>query len=139
MILLDIDHFKEINDRFGHPAGDSVLVDAGQTLQSLARNIDIVARIGGEEFALILPNTLIEGAEALAERLLKQFRESSTTLDDEAVRITVSAGVSALPDCEAETQGQLLECADRALYASKKSGRDCWSRCVPRSRGGSAG
>lgn len=124
LILLDIDHFKEINDRYGHPAGDRVLVNTGQTLLSLARNIDIVARIGGEEFALILPNTQTAGAAALAERLIARIRKARTRVEHESVGITVSAGVASLPDSGAETRTQLFESADRALYVAKKSGRD---------------
>lgn len=131
LILLDIDRFKDINDQYGHPAGDRVLVNTGITLSSLARTIDIVARIGGEEFALILPNTQAAGAAALAERLIARIRKDRIIVNGKSVGITVSAGVAALPECRAETRAELLESADQALYVAKKSGRDQISRFKP--------
>jgi diguanylate cyclase (GGDEF)-like protein len=124
LILLDVDHFKDVNDRFGHPAGDRVLVEVGNVLRALSRRIDLAARIGGEEFALLLPNTGAPGAEALAERVIMRIREAHISSEATPVRVTVSAGVTAYPDCGAQTREQLVECADRALYRAKAAGRN---------------
>ena len=90
-----------------------------------------MARIGGEEFALILPNTRTAGAAALAERLIARIRKDRIMVNGKSVGITVSAGVAALPECLAETRSELLESADQALYVAKKSGRDQISRFKP--------
>jgi diguanylate cyclase (GGDEF)-like protein len=124
LILLDVDHFKEVNDRFGHPTGDRVLIKVGNVLRALSRRIDLAARIGGEEFALLLPNTGAPGAEALAERVIARIREARIESEGDRVRVTVSAGVTAFPDCGAQTRRQLVECADRALYRAKEAGRN---------------
>ena len=124
LVLLDIDHFKRINDTYGHATGDRVLIEAARAMLAMARQIDLVARIGGEEFALLLPNTRPDGAHAMAERVLMQVRAIAVSAPKGEVRITLSAGVAAYPDCSAQTRMQLFECADRALYAAKHAGRD---------------
>jgi diguanylate cyclase (GGDEF)-like protein len=131
LILLDVDRFKTINDRYGHPVGDRVLANVGKALLLLSRKIDLVARIGGEEFALVLPHTTAAGAEALAERIIATVREATVDADAGPVRITVSAGMAAFPDCPAKTRMQLFECADRALYKAKEQGRDRISTYEP--------
>ncbi|NUL81563.1 MAG: diguanylate cyclase [Armatimonadetes bacterium] len=119
LVVLDIDHFKDYNDTFGHPAGDELLKLVAQTLRITGRDADIVARHGGEEFALILPNTDLKAAVQAAERL----REAIGLLDCIGGRVTASFGVSAAygPDVMA---GNLLLCADKAMYEAKRSGRN---------------
>lgn len=119
LVLLDVDRFKEFNDAFGHPAGDTVLQAVAEILQSAARTTDFVARYGGEEFAIILPNTDSDGAAMLGER----FRAAIETASWKERLITASVGIASLtlttPD-----PALLMGEADAALYASKKSGRN---------------
>lgn len=120
LLLADIDHFKTYNDSFGHPAGDRALRRVGAILEASVRNADTVARVGGEEFAIILPNTDREGALTLAHRCRTAVEQS-----DWARRgITISIGV-ALYDVDSESTEALMEQADRALYAAKDLGRNC--------------
>jgi diguanylate cyclase (GGDEF)-like protein len=118
LVHADLDHFKQVNDSFGHPVGDQVLVGVGRALREIARRSDIVARIGGEEFALLLPSTDLAEAARVGERV----RAAVGTLE-RPVSCTVSVGVSALHEV-ADSEQQLVDTADRALYAAKRSGRD---------------
>jgi diguanylate cyclase (GGDEF)-like protein len=119
IILLDIDHFKKYNDTFGHPAGDRVIQNVARCMGEGRRSTDVAARIGGEEFALILPETQMEGAQIVAEKI----REVIRTSPDFEHPITISMGISALTgaDIKAET---LVHEADLALYEAKQAGRD---------------
>jgi diguanylate cyclase (GGDEF)-like protein/PAS domain S-box-containing protein len=126
LVLIDIDHFKEYNDDFGHPSGDGVLRALSGLLTSVARRSDVVGRFGGEEFVVGLPETGREGAAALGERI----REAVVSHDWTHRPITVSAGVATVHlssgsqlDAEA-TRTELIAEADRALYTSKNAGRD---------------
>lgn len=116
LLLFDLDHFKRINDRFGHPAGDRLLQEFAQALQASARDEDLVARVGGEEFALVLPGASWEEAERVAERVQERVKQ---------VRLatTASGGVAGLPD-DADSVLELLRAADHALYAAKQAGRN---------------
>ena len=118
LLHVDLDHFKAVNDSFGHPVGDEVLANVGAVLAGMARRSDVVARIGGEEFAMLLPDTVLDDAVAVAERV----RDRIGALQ-RPVHVTASVGVSALPEV-ADTEAQLVSTADRALYAAKRSGRD---------------
>jgi two-component system, cell cycle response regulator len=123
VILLDVDHFKHINDRRGHAAGDVVLAATGQLLSNAVRNCDIVARWGGEEFVLLLPSTDINAAQLVAERIREQL--ASAQIRDpsgELVPVTASFGVAAY--AENETLEQLVDRADHAMYLAKSSGRN---------------
>ncbi len=122
-LMLDIDHFKEINDRFGHAAGDRVLKAIANACCSAKRDSDVVARVGGEEFALMLPETTAEAAMKLAERLRQQIGASYVTIGKEQVNVTISVGVAG---AAAATSGieSLLGRADHALYQAKRSGRN---------------
>ncbi|MCK6512853.1 diguanylate cyclase [Myxococcota bacterium] len=125
-LMLDIDHFKRINDTYGHPTGDRVLHHVAQVLQSTVREIDIPARYGGEEFAILLEETDAHGALRLADRLRAQIAElniCSDGHDPEVFHITVSIGVSTFPQ-HAQDLGQLFQAADQALYKAKHNGRD---------------
>lgn len=120
LLLLDIDHFKKVNDTHGHPAGDAVLRGVARIAQRCARETDAVARYGGEELALILPETDADGARAVAERIRKAVEAAQHPTEQGAVRVTVSIGVA--------TQGpspeEMVEGADKALYRAKQGGRN---------------
>ncbi|HEY2028727.1 MAG TPA: sensor domain-containing diguanylate cyclase [Myxococcales bacterium] len=122
LLLLDIDHFKKVNDTHGHPAGDAVLRGVARLAQKAARETDVAARYGGEELALILPETDARGALAIAERLRKLVEAASHPTEQGSVKVTVSIGVSTTSGKAA--LADLLEAADRALYKAKRSGRN---------------
>jgi diguanylate cyclase (GGDEF)-like protein len=128
LLLIDIDHFKRVNDAHGHLAGDQVLIGVAGTLVSQLREYDVIGRFGGEEFVVLLPGAdILEGCR-VAERLRNRVRRLSVPADDESVSVTVSVGVALF-----RTHGQdlleLLASADLALYRAKKSGRD--RICLP--------
>lgn len=123
VVLLDVDHFKHINDRRGHAAGDVVLSAVGKLLGGTVRNCDIVARWGGEEFVIVLPSTPLEGAELVAERIREQL-EAAKIHDgsDELIPVTASFGVATYAG--SETLEQVIDRADRAMYLAKSGGRN---------------
>ena len=123
VIMMDIDHFKAINDNYGHSVGDKVLRAVAVQLQRLVRETDIVARIGGEEFALVLPETSLEHAANLAERLRSEIANLSVTSEGHQVKFTASFGVVNCRD-GAKNLDALLTDADDALYVAKKKGRN---------------
>jgi diguanylate cyclase (GGDEF)-like protein len=123
VIMCDLDHFKQINDTLGHGAGDMVLEEFGQRVKSNLRTTDLAGRIGGEEFLLILPETDMDGALLLAERLRAATGEFSFELAPESVRVTCSLGVAQRTP-EDRDGGALMARADGALYAAKRGGRD---------------
>jgi diguanylate cyclase (GGDEF)-like protein len=123
LVLLDVDHFKAINDGYGHAAGDDALRDVAAVLQASARGHDVVSRFGGEEFAILLPGTDREGATAMAERVRRDLAERPWPIRE----VTASFGVATIPrlECEGGTLAALLlESADMALYHSKRRGRN---------------
>ncbi len=123
VMMLDLDYFKTINDTFGHAAGDKVLQDFAKLLTHAQRNSDFCARVGGEEFALLLPNTSLHDAMSFAERLLKQVREHVFSFEGKRIPLTVSIGCAEMQ--MGDTHPDLvLARADRALYQAKESGRD---------------
>lgn len=119
MIALDIDHFKKINDWYGHDAGDAVLVSLAGLLRQACRTGDVVSRFGGEEFIILLPQTALEDAARTAERIREVV---SITMFPFVGAMTVSAGVASLADCG--SREALLHRADEALYEAKGAGRD---------------
>ena len=120
VVVGDLDHFKSINDRFGHQVGDQTLQRFGAVAGTVKRRIDDLARIGGEEFALVLPDTDEHGGFLVAERLRRAVRDDGLTDD---APVTVSFGVASCPRHAASSEG-LLHCADQALYLAKQLGRD---------------
>jgi diguanylate cyclase (GGDEF)-like protein len=122
VIMIDLDEFKKINDRFGHAVGDMVLIHMGKLLKSLLREQDAISRWGGEELLILLPETDRSGGEAVAEKLRKAVAGAKVNLSGQRIQVTISLGVSLL------TQGiSIDECirqADEALYQAKSDGRN---------------
>ena len=124
VLMIDLDFFKKINDTFGHEAGDLVLSEVGQLLRTLIRGSDIACRYGGEEIALILPDTTLKVATERAEVIRTRIRDLQFTHEGrELGQVTASIGVAIFPD-HADNAEQLLRTADEALYQAKHSGRD---------------
>lgn len=123
LVLLDIDFFKKVNDTYGHEAGDRVLVELGRALSEARRTTDFVARLGGEELALLLPQTDTAGAMEVAERLRLRIAEMRTTTSAGELQITASFGV-VVYSARSGTSNGLFERADKALYAAKRGGRN---------------
>lgn len=124
VILLDIDYFKKINDTYGHQAGDEAIIAVAHNLQQMARGGETVARIGGEEFALLLPGINRLGAAVLAERTRVAIEKEQFIIGDKIVPITVSIGIASFGVDPSESIDQLLGVADNRLYLAKKSGRN---------------
>jgi diguanylate cyclase (GGDEF)-like protein len=126
LLAIDLDHFKDVNDSFGHMAGDAVLREFGKLLSTAARGGDMVARTGGEEFSVVLPDTTQEGAENVAKRLCDQIREHVFVANGKPVQITASIGVVSTRPGRGESDTNLKLRADEALYSAKHAGRDCY-------------
>ncbi len=125
LILFDIDHFKKINDSYGHPGGDQVLKSLSNVVLKTMRESDMVARYGGEEFAVVLPETNETGAKVFAERLRRAIEQLETLFDNRTIKCTISLGVTTcLPGAEVENKSILIDSADKALYRSKNNGRN---------------
>jgi diguanylate cyclase (GGDEF)-like protein len=122
LVLLDVDHFKAINDSRGHAAGDHVLASLGTLLASELRTCDVAARWGGEEFVLLLPNTDCSGGCVLAERLRAAIEALDIRHEAQAIRVSASLGVAEL--LAGESPESLVDRADRAMYAAKVGGRN---------------
>jgi diguanylate cyclase (GGDEF)-like protein len=123
MLLTDIDHFKKVNDTYGHPTGDAVLKRVAAILKASARKIDIVARYGGEEFALVLEGTDRAGARQLAERIREEVSAQTFESSKGPFKATLSLGVAVYPD-DGKAKQDVISCADKALYAAKHAGRN---------------
>jgi diguanylate cyclase (GGDEF)-like protein len=128
LLIIDLDHFKRINDRFGHFAGDEALRRAAGALRTVARGSDLVARYGGEEFVLIAPDCDFAGAASLGERAREQVEAIQIEFDGEPARLTASVGLATASfshlDPEAPAPVAILNRADRALYEAKSAGRN---------------
>lgn len=123
VLLLDLDHFKRVNDTYGHTVGDAVLRELARRLSACVREVDVVARYGGEEFVVVTPETDVDGAERLAGRICEAVREEPFVVGKDVVPVTVSIGIAALP-LHGTASGDLVRSADEGLYAAKRAGRD---------------
>jgi len=127
-LMLDIDNFKQFNDRYGHLVGDAILRQVAKIISLAVRQIDFIGRYGGEEVAIVLTETGIQQADFAAQRIRQAISDPVIRVYDEALKVTVSIGVSTFPDNALDMQN-LIETADRALYLAKKTGKNkvCFS------------
>lgn len=127
VIMLDIDHFKEVNDQYGHIAGDRILCSVAQALLNTMRPADLIARYGGEEFALCLPDTSVKDSKLISERLRISIANTTTTFEEGKLlpAVTVSLGIAQMQP--GQTLDSLISSADSALYRAKAQGRNCIS------------
>ncbi|HET6479573.1 MAG TPA: sensor domain-containing diguanylate cyclase, partial [Actinoplanes sp.] len=125
VLALDLDHFKDVNDTYGHAAGDAVLGEFARRIRVGLREVDVAFRQGGEEFVVLLPETDAYGGVIVAERLGAAVRARPVTVDGVQIPISVSVGVAVYPE-HGENSPQVLAAADRALYAAKNAGRDTY-------------
>lgn len=123
LAMLDIDFFKDFNDKFGHLVGDQILIQLGKYLKQGLRDSDFSCRYGGEEFVIILPDTTKESAFQLVDRLRKQFSETPLPHEGSTYQVTFSIGLAEYPN-DADTAREMIKCADDALYESKTAGRN---------------
>ena len=125
LLMFDIDFFKKVNDTYGHPVGDLVLINIAATAAGAVRVSDVVSRYGGEEFAVILPETDLSGLKVFAERLRRSIEKLTTTSEGRQINVTVSVGgTTFVPGMPEITKKLLIDTADKALYTSKKNGRN---------------
>jgi two-component system cell cycle response regulator len=124
LVIFDADHFKKVNDTYGHQTGDAVLIQIADVVRGTVRNEDVFARYGGEEFALVLRGIDIEGCGAVADRLRERIAALQIKTDRGPLNVTVSAGCSSLLTTEAKTPEGMIAVADRRLYGAKHAGRN---------------
>jgi diguanylate cyclase (GGDEF)-like protein len=124
LVVMDIDHFKKVNDGWGHQVGDRVLRQLAELCKSMIRRVDLLARIGGEEFALLMPSTHAEGALAVASRLLARVADTPFDPGDGGLRLTISEGLVTVEEGWRGDAAQLFRAADQALYRAKLDGRN---------------
>jgi diguanylate cyclase (GGDEF)-like protein len=124
VLAIDLDHFKEINDTYGHPFGDLVLTGAARIMKETARDTDAVARLGGDEFIVVLPDTGWEGALTFAERIRRRVDETTFSSSTASIRITISVGVALARGTDPVSAATLLQDADQSLYKAKSAGRN---------------
>jgi diguanylate cyclase (GGDEF)-like protein len=131
VLMLDLDHFKQVNDTYGHARGDAVLRELAERVQEQIREVDTFARYGGEEFVVVLPETTLEGAAQLAERICAGVRRAPFRTDgEEPLEVTISIGGAAFP-IHGSSPATLMRAADKALYEAKALGRDRWHVAEP--------
>jgi len=123
-IMFDLDHFKDINDTFGHLAGDFILRKVARILKNNSRQNDIIARYGGEEFIMLLPNTNHKQSEIVAERIRKEMETSTFQFDKDKINLTISCGVAQFCE-EDKDKDDFINAVDEELYKSKRKGRNC--------------
>ena len=123
-IMIDLDHFKAINDRYGHQEGDQVLQAVAEAIAKNVRDVDMPARYGGEEFAVLLPHTSKQDAVIVADRIARLIRQLVFHFGEDEVHITASFGIASRLDVVSNRSSSLVEAADRALYQAKREGRD---------------
>ena len=122
-MALDLDHFKQVNDTWGHAAGDAVLKHVARVVRGHTRAVDVLRRTGGEEFTVLLPDTSLDEAEALSQRLRTQVAMEPLQFGQNAIAVTVSIGIAVLSASDKEAENAVAR-ADRALYAAKVAGRN---------------
>ncbi|MBW1871720.1 MAG: diguanylate cyclase, partial [Deltaproteobacteria bacterium] len=125
LLMLDLDHFKQVNDTHGHPFGDHVLIKTAELFEKCVRNVDIVARYGGEELVIALPDTNIAQAKIVAERIRSNMEKTDFIQNDIKMNVTVSIGIAVFPESKVNDFEELLKLADEALYKAKQDGRNC--------------
>jgi diguanylate cyclase (GGDEF)-like protein/PAS domain S-box-containing protein len=123
IVMLDIDHFKKVNDEYGHQCGDFILKSLSARISAIIRNIDFMFRYGGEEFCVMLPETDLEGAALVAERFREAIMDMDNNFNGSVIKITISLGVADLKT-ETESPNTLIQHADEALYKAKREGRN---------------
>ncbi len=124
LVLIDLDHFKRVNDTYGHPAGDAVLKRASEACMRALRTEDVFARFGGEEFAVVLRNIELKGATRLGDRLRAAVAAEVIEHEGNTVKVTLSAGAASLACCRNPSADELVAIADRRLYLAKQQGRN---------------
>ena len=124
IVMVDLDHFKQVNDTYGHQAGDAVLKEVARRMASCVRPYDTVGRYGGEEFLVVVASADSVGALALADRICREVASAPVTTDEGAVRITASCGVAVSDAAKPLDSEELLHAADEALYSAKQQGRN---------------
>lgn len=124
LVMFDVDHFKRVNDTYGHLAGDAVLVSLARVTQTLVRTEDVLARYGGEEFAMICRGIPLNSAAVVGERMRMAVEETAIEFQRESLRITISVGVAGLPESNVATAQDLVAECDEALYQAKRMGRN---------------
>ena len=122
--MADIDHFKQVNDTYGHATGDAVLKDIGLIFKEALRRIDLAARYGGEEFVFLLPETDEDEALLVGERIREAVERHRFEHEGQVVELTISVGIATFPHTAIESEDRLIDCADQALYRAKRSGRN---------------
>lgn len=132
MAILDIDHFKHVNDAYGHVVGDKVLRGVAEAIREEIRTVDFLARYGGEEFVVLFPETPLEQGIGIAENVRRRVEKSVFHIDSRTLKVTISLGVSQYYR-ETDTRGDVLKRADKALYLAKEGGRNRVEVMVPRS------
>ena len=124
LVIFDLDHFKKINDAYGHPAGDAVLSDLASLLMASLRTEDVFARYGGEEFAIICRGSDLAQGQVIGERLRRAVEAHPFVFQDRVIQVTISVGLAGLPDPNIKDASALVSAADAALYRSKEGGRN---------------
>lgn len=124
IIIIDIDHFKQINDKYGHQYGDFVLKELASILRESNRTTDIIFRYGGEEFLIMLPHTTSENAFTVAERLRTVIKDHGFCYNEISTRLTISIGICSCPNDNINTEDDIIKIADLMLYKAKEAGRD---------------
>jgi len=124
LLMIDVDHFKAVNDEHGHPAGDAVLRELSRLLKEHVRTVDSVGRYGGEEFVVLLPHTAADEAHQTADRLRRSIEAHAFRHGDGVLRVTASVGVATYPGDGVASAEDLIRAADNALYRAKQAGRN---------------